>query len=279
MLKLVAGAATALRRLLDALLIVLIVIVLFGVVLGKVVPLTGRQTLIVGGPSMEPHLPLGAAVIIRAVEPASLAVGDIVSLQPGPGGSVFTHRIVEIVDRTDGRWVRTKGDANGAPDPTLVPVAGILGRMEVAIPWAGYLLALMTLPAGVVFLLGLAASLLAAAWLLESLEIEAADRRRRRTPSAIPTPASPTPVSPTLARGEPIAVRPPTGRRRRSTKAVSRPMTMQLLAEPLGSLGSPSFPISPRATVGERIAASRETRRRRARWQADAARRTTPGPD
>ena len=52
------GRATAfVRRFLDAVLIALILVVLFGVILGKVVPLTGRQTIIVGGGSMEPAVP------------------------------------------------------------------------------------------------------------------------------------------------------------------------------------------------------------------------------
>ena len=271
-MKLVEGATTAVRRLLDALLIGLIVVVLLGVILGKVVPLTGRQTLIVGGPSMEPALLLGSAVIVRAIDPGSLAVGDIVSLQPGPGSAVFTHRIVEVVDRADGRWVRTKGDANATPDPTLVPASAIIGRTELAIPYAGYLLALMTLPTGIVFLLGLAGSLLAAAWLLESLELQAADRKRR----SIQRPVAAA-VSPSLARGEPIAVRPPTPGSGTPATPSRAPLTMQLAAAPASTptpFGGPTG-----MGVGERIAATRQTRRRRERWQADSARRTSRGRD
>jgi signal peptidase len=132
---------------------------------------------------MEPAVPLGAAVVIQPVDPATLAAGDVVSFRAGPLNALFTHRIVAVVDRPDGRWLRTKGDANGEDDPTLVPVGGVVGRAEAVVPLAGYLIVLLSVPTGVVFVIGLLATLLAAGWLLESL---ASDRRSRRqtTPAA-----------------------------------------------------------------------------------------------
>jgi signal peptidase len=145
--------------------------------------MTGRETIVIGGRSMEPAVPLGAAVVIEPVDPATLGAGDVVSLRAGPQNALFTHRIVAVVDRPDGRWLRTRGDANGEDDPTLVPVGGVVGRVEAVIPLAGYLIALMSVPTGLVFVIGLLATLLAAGWLLESL---ASDRRSRRrtTPAA-----------------------------------------------------------------------------------------------
>src|SRR5258705_99905 len=164
------GRATGIiRRILDALLLALIVVVLSGVVLGKLVPLTGRQTIVIGGGSMEPAVPLRSAVIIRSVDAGELAAGDIVSLKAGPQNTLYTHRIVAVIDRPDGRWVQTKGDANADQDPNPVHASAIVGRTEIVIPLAGYLIALLSIPAGVVFLVGLAASLLAGARLLESL--------------------------------------------------------------------------------------------------------------
>ena len=171
-MRILAGTTIALRRIVDLTLIALIGVVLFGLILGKLVPLTGRQTIIIGGGSMQPAIGLGAAVVIGPVRPADLATGDVVSLQTGPDRATFTHRIVAVVDRPDGVWIRTQGDANAEPDPTLVPATAILGRVEWSIPWAGFLLALLSLPVGVVFVLGLAATLLAIAWLLESLEFD-----------------------------------------------------------------------------------------------------------
>jgi signal peptidase I len=225
------------RRLLDALLLALIVVVLSGVVLGKLVPLTGRETIVIGGRSMEPAVPLGAAVIIKPVDAQTLAAGDIVSLKAGPQNTMYTHRIVAVVDRPDGRWIQTKGDANADADPTLVPVTAIVGRTELVIPLAGFLIALLSIQAGVLFLIGLAASLIAGAWLLESLE----------PAGAVQGTARPFVGNRSFA-GEPIAARRP------SSDA----------ANPV---------LQPRRTVSEQLAFSRETRVRRARWVSAFPRR------
>ena len=78
------GTRTA-RRILDGLLVSLLVVVVLAVILGRVVPLTGRTTLLIGGGSMEPAIPLGAAVVIEPVDGSKLQVGDVVSLRSGPG--------------------------------------------------------------------------------------------------------------------------------------------------------------------------------------------------
>ncbi|HLO35204.1 MAG TPA: signal peptidase I, partial [Candidatus Deferrimicrobium sp.] len=178
-MRVLAGATTALPRIVDLVLIALIIVVLLGVILGRGAPLVGRQSIVIGGGSMEPAIGLGAAIVVRPTDPSVLAVGDVVSLHVGAEQTTYTHRIVAIVDRSDGRWIRTKGDANPTPDPTLVPATAVIGRVELVIPLAGYLLALLSLPMGVLFVLGLAATLLAIAWLLESLEFEPRPVRRR----------------------------------------------------------------------------------------------------
>jgi signal peptidase I len=189
---------------------------------------------------MEPAVPLGSAVIIKPVDAAALAVGDIVSLKAGPQNALYTHRIVAVIDRPDGRWVQTKGDANADQDPTLVHASAIVGRTEMVIPLAGYLIVLLSVPAGVLFLIGLAASLLAGAWLLESLEPEWVMKGTAR-----PLPRRPF-------SGEPIPARP----------GAPKPVT--------GPAG-PGFAARP--TIPEQLARSRETRVRRARWSSAFPRR------
>jgi signal peptidase I len=192
-MRILAGTTRWFRRIIDVVLIALIIMVLAAVAVGKLVPLTGRQSIIIGGASMEPAIRLGSAVIVTPVEPAALNVGDVVSMQVDAAKTTFTHRITTIVDRPDGRWVRTQGDANASPDPTLVPATAVIGRVDAAIPYMGYLMALLSLPVGVLFVLGLAGTLLAIAWMLESLE--PAPRvvvRRELEPGA----AGPRPISP-----------------------------------------------------------------------------------
>jgi len=228
------------RRVLDAVLIALIFVVLFGVILGKIVPLTGRQTIIIGGQSMEPAIHIGSAIIVAPVGAAELRVGDVVSLRAGDDNALFTHRIVEVVDRPDGRWIRTKGDANASPDPTLVHASAVVGRVQLAIPLAGYLIALLSIPTGVLFLIGLAATLLAAVWLLESLELDSVDRGRAQDVSTL---------GPGL--GEPLSAR----------SSAARALAVE------GGFGHV------RLTIAEQIALSRATRERRDRWQATASER------
>jgi signal peptidase I len=248
MARIIARSVGIVRRLLDALLLALIVVVLAGVVLGKLVPLTGRETIVIGGQSMEPALPLGAAVIIRPVDSGALATGDIVSLRAGPQNTLYTHRIVAVVDRPDGRWVQTKGDANAELDPTLVPAGSIVGRSEMVVPLLGYLIVLMTIPAGILFLIGLAASFLAGAWLLESLELEPHERR----------PGGPFPTD-RVIKGEPMAARP-------GVRSAAQ----------LPSNIAPSKGAQARPTVAEQLAISRETRNRRLRWGSATLRRDDP---
>jgi signal peptidase I len=178
-MTLLAGPARLVRRVLDLLLLALILTTLVGVALGKLVPLAGGQALAVGGGSMEPAIPMGSAVIVTPVAGHDLAVGDVVSLVAGKSNTVFTHRIVRIAEQDGTTLLETRGDANAAADPTLVPAETVIGRVGWTIPFAGYLITLLSLPIGVAFVLGVAIALLACAWLLEALELRETTRRTR----------------------------------------------------------------------------------------------------
>ena len=181
----IPGSPSAtLRWLADTMLLCLILVVLFGVVLGRIVPLTGRETLVIGGSSMEPSIPLGAAVVIEPVVVTDIRVGDVVSLRSGPElRSIFTHRVTRVIARSDGTWFETKGDANATIDPSLTPAGHVIGRVTLTVPYAGYLLTLLSIPSGVILVILLAAVLLTLTRLLESFEIE----RLGRAPSPVAT--------------------------------------------------------------------------------------------
>lgn len=164
-------AIRAARHIIDAILLVLIGLAFATVVLARVVPaVTGTTTFVVRGDSMQPTMPLGAVVLASPVSSTDLRVGDIVSVQVGPGKAVFTHRIVRLVPRSDGLWIQTRGDANPTPDPSIVPATAVIGRATAWIPIAGYLIAELSSPLGIALVVSTSASLLAAAWFLESLE-------------------------------------------------------------------------------------------------------------
>ena len=181
--------AMAVRRIVDAALVLLVVAVLAAIAIAKLPELAGSQTLLVAGGSLEPALGVGSAVVVEPVAPGDVVVGDIVSLRVRPADTLFTHRVIRIVERDGEPWFETKGDANPTPDPSLVPPGWIVGRVATTIPMIGYLLALLSIPTGAFFILGLGATLLVLAWLLESIEWRgAADAHRasRRTGSGWP---------------------------------------------------------------------------------------------
>ena len=143
-MSLVVLAARVARRTLDVLLVLLIGLVLVALVIARLVPvLTGGQAFVVGGGSMEPSIPLGSAIVAVPVDPADLAVDDVVSLRVGPERAVFTHRITRLVTRDDGLWLATWGDGNEDPDPSLVPASAVIGRVDHFVPYAGFLIALL----------------------------------------------------------------------------------------------------------------------------------------
>jgi len=172
------------RRGADIALVALVLVAMFGVVIGRLVPLTGRSTFVVAGGSMEPAIPLGAAVIVEPVRPTDLAVGDIVSLKSGPKQSVFTHRIVRVAELDGAVAIETRGDANLTADPSLTPASAVIGRVAVTIPLAGFLVALLSIPSGVLFVIAIGAVLLLISWLLDDhADDESATVPRTRVPA------------------------------------------------------------------------------------------------
>lgn len=169
------------RRILDIALVALIGLVLVILALTRVVPAaTGGTTFVVGGGSMEPAIPVGAAIVATPVSAADLAVGDVVSLRVGEQQAIFTHRITRLITREGGLWLETMGDANEGPDPSIVPATSVIGRVSVMIPSAGYLITVLGSLQGILFLVSLGVMVLAGAWLLEGLEDDLVESLRRR---------------------------------------------------------------------------------------------------
>jgi signal peptidase I len=100
-------------------------------------------------PSMRPTFAEGDLLLVRAVDTATLQVGQVVVLaDPAPtghrtGGST-AHRVVALERRDTGVVVRTQGDANETPDPASVSIAAprttvvighvpLLGHLAVAL--------------------------------------------------------------------------------------------------------------------------------------------------
>ena len=171
-MNVLARATRGLRRALDFALVALIALALAGVFFGRILPMLGPTTLVVRGPSMTPSIPVGALVVANPVDPAALAVGDVVSIRVGPEQAVFTHRISRVVLHQGEIWIETKGDANAEPDPAIIPASAVIGRVSAAVPLLGYLVALLSTLSGALLLVGVAGALLMGAWILESFELD-----------------------------------------------------------------------------------------------------------
>jgi len=83
--------------------------------------------------SMTPAIRPGD-VIVTGPAPRIVKPGQVVVFRMGDDR--ITHRVVKVVNKTQ---VRTKGDANPAPDPFLVPMADIEASALFPIPYLGYL--------------------------------------------------------------------------------------------------------------------------------------------
>ena len=190
------------RRLLDVLLVaaVLAVVVTAGIQL--LAPVAGGRAMVIGGGSMEPAIGRGAFVLALPAGAEGYAVGDVVTVQQG-GGTPYTHRITRLADLAGVDHVETKGDANAAPDPAIVPTGAIVGRVAFSVPLLGYLVLLLATAAGLAGFLAVCATMLLLVWVIEELE----DQRCPACAAAAPEPqagsaaAAPEPAADRLLPG------------------------------------------------------------------------------
>jgi signal peptidase I len=161
------------RRTILAIWLALIGLVLMLVVVTHVAGPMGYRLVIIRGPSMSPTIPLGAVAFEQPIAPGTIAQGDVVTMTL-PSGPIVTHRVIRLATVDGQPYIETKGDANNAADPTLQPASIVSGVVRFHLPIAGFLLAFLGIPTGILSVISLLGSLLVSVWLLEELE---ADRR------------------------------------------------------------------------------------------------------
>lgn len=125
--------------------------------------------IVIAGRSMEPAVPLGSLAVPSAIEPEDIVAGDIMTVR-ADNGVILTHRVARVMDLPEGRFLELKGDANSSPDPNLVPARAVMGRVDLQVPYAGFVLALLSMPSGLVSVLCALGALLVGIWLLEDFE-------------------------------------------------------------------------------------------------------------
>jgi signal peptidase I len=115
-------------------------------VLILVPPLLGYQRYVITGGSMGGALPRGSIAYDEVVPTEHIRVGDVITYRPPNSDRLLTHRVVWIGRQRHGvRVYRTRGDANGTPDPraVLLPNDG-QARVVFHVPLAGYVLAALS---------------------------------------------------------------------------------------------------------------------------------------
>ena len=149
-------ALDGLRRLTLLIASLLLLALILSIVLTRF-PLLGYRAVILGGGSMEPDLRNGSLVISQRAEPKTLAEDDVITFRHPGSSTTITHRIVSSREETGQLWFTTKGDANATADADEVAFDGGARayRALFAVPYAGYLLAIVSSRMGIALLVGL----------------------------------------------------------------------------------------------------------------------------
>lgn len=176
---------TAARRLLAILLVALgaaAVVVGLG---ARLAPLADLELHAVRSGSMAPAIGIGDLVVVDTGTRPD--VGQVAAVRLGNGVTVL-HRVTRIVERSDGTWIETRGDANAVPDPVLSPMTSVAGVAPTRVPLVGFFLAMLSLPLGIVSLLGFAGAVVATIALLDELSTPVPPIEGERTPVLSSTP-------------------------------------------------------------------------------------------
>lgn len=175
-------ARRALHALFSALaaLAVLLAVALVGV---RLVGLTPYAVL---SGSMEPTYHTGSVVYVKQCDPLQLEEGTAITFMLDES-TVATHRIVEVVPDEDDPSVvrfRTQGDANDAPDGSLVHCNNVIGTPVFTIPGLGYLANYIQHPPGTYVAISVCAVLVMLTFLPDLFERESPSRQGEGSGSA-----------------------------------------------------------------------------------------------
>ena len=103
--------------------------------------------------SMEPEIPVGSVIYVKAAEPETVEAGDIIAFVQN--GSVITHRVEEN-RYVEGEFI-TKGDANSEEDTVPVPYDSLVGKSVYHLPVLGTLMTMLAGDVGKLYALAFAA--------------------------------------------------------------------------------------------------------------------------
>ena len=129
---------------------VLMLVAIIGLCAPLTLPLVaGYQVFDVISGSMEPEIPVGSVVYVKAANPSEIQEGEIIAFHEDDG--VVVHRVV--VNRNSLAEFVTMGDANNVEDFEPIPYEAVIGRVETHVPALGAFMAIYASTMGKVYLL------------------------------------------------------------------------------------------------------------------------------
>lgn len=98
--------------------------------------------------SMKPYFSAGDMLVLTPEPLRSIRTGWVISYNVPLGDHhVQTHRVLQVVRGGDHPLIRTKGDANRAPDPWVAKLHGTTAwRVRMVVPYAGRLIVWLRAP-------------------------------------------------------------------------------------------------------------------------------------
>jgi signal peptidase len=103
-----------------------------------VAKLAGYQTFTILSGSMEPAIATGDLVVDEPISAADARMGDVITFREPGTRRLVTHRLVHKRIARDRAYMRTRGDANNAPERWSIPADGQVGRVAFRVPRGGY---------------------------------------------------------------------------------------------------------------------------------------------
>ena len=133
-------------------LFILILLMVSSLFLVPLVPFENNiQIKIVESGSMEPAILTGSLVVIRPQ--MAYGVGDVVTFESTSADVPTTHRIVGVRESAGQTFFMTKGDANEEADTQEAALRSVIGKVIIAVPYAGFVLDFARQPLGFLFLI------------------------------------------------------------------------------------------------------------------------------
>lgn len=97
----------------------------------------GIQINAVATGSMEPDLPVGSLIFVKAVNYDDIAIGDDITFAKGEGSILVTHRVIYKSEQT--KALITQGIANNVAD-SQINYNDVKGKVIFSIPFIGYII-------------------------------------------------------------------------------------------------------------------------------------------